>query len=90
MHSVILEKVLYYGAVFAQNRNSPLHIGSVKTNIGHLEGASNLAGIIKTTIALENRKIPPNMRLNNPNPNIGFEKWKIAVPTMPFSILPTR
>lgn len=69
------------GAVFAQNRDSPLHVGSVKTNIGHLEGASGLAGIIKTTMALENRKIPPNMLFNNPNPNIDFEKWRIAVPT---------
>ena len=86
----MLERVLYYGAVFAQNRDSPLHIGSVKTNIGHLEGASSLAGIIKTTMALENRKIIPNKRLNSPNPNVGFEKWEIAVPTRPLSILPTR
>ena len=69
------------GAVFAPNRPEPLHVGSVKTNIGHLEGASGLAGIIKTTLALEEHKIPPNMLFNNPNPNIDFENWKIAVPT---------
>ena len=69
------------GAVFAPNRTSPLHVGSVKTNIGHLEGASGLAGIIKASMALENQKIPPNMLFNNPNPNIDFENWKIAVPT---------
>ena len=69
------------GAVFAPNRPEPLHVGSVKTNIGHLEGASGLAGIIKTTLALEEHKIPPNMLFNNPNPNIDFEGWKIKVPT---------
>lgn len=69
------------GAVFAPGREDPLYVGSVKTNIGHLEGASGLAGIIKTTMALENGMIPPNMHFKNPNPNIDFENWKIAVPT---------
>ena len=69
------------GAVFAATREQPLYVGSVKTNIGHLEGSSGLAGIIKTTLALENHKIPPNMLFNNPNPKIKFEDWKISVPT---------
>ncbi|KAF7549858.1 hypothetical protein G7Z17_g6123 [Cylindrodendrum hubeiense] len=69
------------GAVFAPGRDDPLYVGSVKTNIGHLEGASGLAGIIKTTMALENGMIPPNMHFKNPNPNIDFKNWKIAVPT---------
>ena len=69
------------GAVFAPNRPEPLHVGSVKTNIGHLEGASGLAAIVKTTLALEHRKIPPNMLFNNPNPNVDFKNWKIHVPT---------
>ncbi|KAF5134116.1 Reducing polyketide synthase hmp8 [Metarhizium anisopliae] len=69
------------GAVFAPGRDEPLFVGSVKTNIGHLEGASGLAGVIKTTMALENNYIPPNMHFKTPNPNIDFEKWKITVPT---------
>ena len=69
------------GAVFAPNRPGPLHVGSVKTNIGHLEGASGLAAVIKTVLAMEAHKIPPNMLFNNPNPNIDFENWKIHVPT---------
>ena len=69
------------GAVFAPNRKHPLHVGSVKTNIGHLEGASGLAGIIKTTLSLEAGKILPNMLFQNPNPNIDFKQWKITVPT---------
>ena len=69
------------GACFAPNRTSPLYVGSVKTNMGHLEGASGLAGIIKTTLALEAGKVPPNMLFNNPNPNIDFQKLNITVPT---------
>ncbi|KAM0333322.1 hypothetical protein ACHAQA_001983 [Verticillium albo-atrum] len=69
------------GAVFAEGRKTPLYVGSVKTNIGHLEGASGLAGVIKTTLALERGMIPPNMHFNTPNPKIDFENWKIAVPT---------
>lgn len=68
------------GAVFAPKRIGALPVGSVKTNIGHLEGASGLASIIKTTMALEKGVIPPNMHFNRPNKNIDFEQWKIYVP----------
>lgn len=68
------------GAVFASNRKQPLIVGSVKTCIGHLEGASGLAGIIKATLSLEKKRIPPNMHFNTPNPDIHFEDWKIRVP----------
>ena len=69
------------GAVFSEKREQALNVGSVKTNIGHLEGASGLAGIIKATLSLENKKIPPNMHFKTPNPDIDFEDWKISVPT---------
>lgn len=68
------------GAVFAANRQEPLVVGSVKTGIGHLEGASGLASIIKATLSLEKKKIPPNMHFNTPNPEISFDQWKIRVP----------
>lgn len=69
------------GAVFAQeSRRHPLYIGSVKSNIGHLEGASGLAGIIKATLALQHEQIPPNMHFDTPNPLISFEKWKLQIP----------
>ncbi|KAL8725318.1 MAG: hypothetical protein Q9166_007424 [cf. Caloplaca sp. 2 TL-2023] len=71
------------GAVFAGSRDQPLNVGSVKTNIGHLEGASGLAGIIKATLSLEHKTIPPNMHFESPNPEIDFDNWKIAVPTKP-------
>lgn len=69
------------GAVFSPNRTQPLVVGSVKTNIGHLEGASGLAALIKATLSLERGKIPANMHFNNPNPSIAFDDWKIKVPT---------
>nr|AKL78824.1 GLPKS3 [Glarea lozoyensis] len=78
------------GAVFAPNRDRPLYVGSVKTNIGHLEGASGLAGVIKTTMSLEAGKILPNMLFNNPNPKIDFEQWKITVPTKIIDWEPTN
>ena len=69
------------GAVFSTGRNQPLSVGSIKTNIGHLEGASGLAGIIKATLSLENKTIPPNMHFETPNPEIDFDRWNISVPT---------
>ena len=47
-------------------------IGSVKTNIGHLDAAAGVAGLIKTILALEHRQIPPSLHFEQPNPNIDF------------------
>lgn len=57
---------------FSQNRpiHEPLDVGSVKTNIGHLEAASGLAAMVKTIFALENGVIPPNFDFELPNRNI--------------------
>ncbi|KAJ9293898.1 hypothetical protein DTO271G3_7274 [Paecilomyces variotii] len=68
------------GAVFS-GRQKPLYIGSLKSNIGHLEGASGVASVIKTTLALQKGKIPPNMHFNTVNSKIDLEGWKLAVPT---------
>ncbi len=48
-------------------------IGSVKTNIGHLDTAAGVAGLIKTTLALENRLIPPSLHFSEPNSQIDFQ-----------------
>ena len=70
------------GSVFATpSRTEPLLLGSVKTNIGHLEGAAGLIGVIKAVLALERQIIPPNMLFEDPNPEILFKDWKIDVPT---------
>lgn len=56
-------------------RASPLLIGSIKTNVGHLEGASGIAGVIKTVMMLERGKILPNLNFEKPNDKIDMEKW---------------
>jgi acyl transferase domain-containing protein/acyl carrier protein len=69
-------------AVYGQNRPSdkPLVIGSVKTNIGHLEPASGVAGLMKVVLALQHGEIPPHLHLQQPNPYINWDK-SIKVPT---------
>ena len=47
-------------------------IGSVKSNLGHLDAAAGVAGLIKTVLALKNRKIPASLHFKAPNPNIDF------------------
>ncbi|KAJ5297715.1 hypothetical protein N7508_007964 [Penicillium antarcticum] len=70
------------GKVFGAHgtNDSPVLIGSVKTNIGHTEATSGLAGVIKVVMALEKGLIPPHINFENPNPNIPFEDFKIQVP----------
>ncbi|KAM0796645.1 thiolase-like protein [Usnea florida] len=67
----------------ARNRphDEPLYIGSVKSNIGHLEAGSGLAGVIKASLVLENGLIPPNVNFEKANEEIPFESWKLKVPT---------
>lgn len=57
------------------------YLGSVKTNIGHLEAAAGIAGLIKTALCLKNKKIPPNLHLKQINPRIDIDHAPIAFPT---------
>lgn len=54
-------------------------IGSVKTNIGHLDTAAGVAGLVKTSLALHHRKIPPSLGYEAPNPAIDFENSPFRV-----------
>ncbi|KAF5621839.1 polyketide synthase [Fusarium sp. NRRL 52700] len=61
--------------------DNPIVVGSIKPNIGHLEGAAGIAGLIKGVLTLEHAKIPPNINFAKPNPDIDFKEWKVKVPT---------
>ena len=71
------------GAILGEHRNSELIMGSVKSNIGHLEAASGMASLIKVALCLKNEQIPPNLHFKNPNPQIEFDKYHLRVPTQP-------
>ncbi|VUC32029.1 unnamed protein product [Clonostachys rosea] len=71
------------GKVFRRSRSkdSPLVIGSVKSNIGHLEGASGLAGVLKSILILERGVIPPNALFEKLNPDIDAEFYHLHIPS---------
>lgn len=76
-------EVAAISAVFTPTRTAedPLRIGSVKTNIGHTETASGLASLIRTTLALEHRQLPPSALMDKPNEALHLEERKLKVPT---------
>ncbi|KAG9239333.1 hypothetical protein BJ875DRAFT_491623 [Amylocarpus encephaloides] len=71
------------GATLGSSRaeDDPILIGSIKTNVGHMEGVSGLAGLIKATYALEKGLVPPNLWFEKANPKIPMDKWRLKVPT---------
>ena len=72
-------------AVLAPGRSPDriCHIGSVKTNIGHLEAAAGIAGLIKAVLALQHREIPLHLHLETLNPQLETEDTPLAIPTEP-------
>ncbi|WP_131770049.1 beta-ketoacyl synthase N-terminal-like domain-containing protein, partial [Candidatus Protofrankia californiensis] len=69
------------GAVLAAARpgRSPLQVGSVKTNIGHLDGAAGIAGLVKTILCIRNRELVPSLNFQAPNPAIPLDALNLAV-----------
>ncbi|MDJ0714931.1 MAG: hybrid fatty acyl-AMP ligase/type I polyketide synthase [Prochloraceae cyanobacterium] len=69
--------------VIAQERGTknPCWIGSVKTNIGHLEAAAGIAGLIKIVLSLQHQEIPPHLHLQQLNPHIDIDNTPISIPT---------
>ncbi|MFE1884231.1 type I polyketide synthase, partial [Streptomyces diastatochromogenes] len=61
--------------------DSPLLVGSVKTNIGHLEPAAGVAGLLKLVLSLQHDEIPPHLHLTTPNPNVDWKALNIEVVT---------
>ncbi|MBW4510719.1 MAG: amino acid adenylation domain-containing protein [Scytonematopsis contorta HA4267-MV1] len=72
-------------AVLMEDRspNQPCWIGSVKTNIGHLESAAGIAGLIKVVLSLQNQEIPPHLHFQQLNPYISFAETPFAIPNQP-------
>ncbi|MEO6829512.1 MAG: ketoacyl-synthetase C-terminal extension domain-containing protein, partial [Acidobacteriaceae bacterium] len=62
-------------------QSQPLFIGSVKTNIGHLESAAGIAGLIKMVLSLQHGEIPPSLHLGKPNRRIDWERLPLKIPT---------
>ena len=71
--------------VFGRDRpaENPLRVGSVKTNIGHLEAAAGVASVIKVVLALQHRTIPPHLHFRTLNPHIAEMGLDFEIPTKP-------
>lgn len=65
----------------ARPGDRPCWVGSVKTNIGHLEAASGIASIIKVVLALQHKQIPPHLHMQEINPYISLEDSALKIPT---------
>ncbi|QKV96316.1 SDR family NAD(P)-dependent oxidoreductase [Streptomyces sp. NA02950] len=68
-------------AVFGEGRDTaqPLLVGSVKTNIGHLDAAAGVVGLIKVALSVRHGLLPASLNYETPNPDIPLERWKLRV-----------
>ncbi|MDZ7992526.1 MAG: type I polyketide synthase [Nostoc sp. EfeVER01] len=72
-----LKEVLMEG----RSPEQPCWIGSVKTNIGHLEATAGIAGLIKVVLSLQHEEIPSHLHFNQLNPHISLEGTSLSIPT---------
>ena len=70
-----LDQVMRQG----RSHRDPCYIGSVKTNIGHLEAAAGVASVIKTVLSLDREEIPPSLHFRNPNPHVPWNELSLRV-----------
>ncbi|HEX7279317.1 MAG TPA: type I polyketide synthase, partial [Solirubrobacterales bacterium] len=65
----------------ARGDGEPLRVGSAKTNVGHLEGAAGIVGLLKAILAVERRELPPSLNFERPNPEIPLAELGLRVQT---------
>ncbi|WP_432969498.1 SDR family NAD(P)-dependent oxidoreductase [Dactylosporangium sp. CA-233914] len=76
-----IEAAALAAALRTDRRAEPLRVGSVKTNIGHLEAAAGLAGLTKVALSIRNRMLPPSLNFTTPNPDIPVDELGLRVQT---------
>ncbi len=62
---------------------TPLALGAVKTNVGHLEGAAGICGLLKALLVVQHREVPPSLHLQQLNPHISVGDRPVSIPTSP-------
>ena len=67
--------------VYGRPEGLRLYLGAVKTNLGHLEAAAGMAGLIKAALCVQRGQIPPNLHFTELSPHISFEGTTFAIPT---------
>ena len=78
------------GRVLAPAGGEPTLVGSLKANIGHLEAAAGIAGLIKSVLVLEHGVVPPQPHFTHPNPHVDWETLPLRVTTEPAPLLDGR
>ena len=68
------------GRVFCKNRKKTLYLGAVKANVGHLDSAAGIAGLIKVVLSLQHKTIPAHLNFSEPNRHIPWNDWPIKIP----------
>lgn len=74
------------GAVYGKQRNKPLVLGALKSNIGHLEAASGVASVIKAVLCLQHGRVPKNIHFNQLNPLLELDAANITIAAEPMSL----
>ena len=68
------------GRVFCEDRENALYLGAVKANVGHLDSAAGIAGVIKVVLSLQHKTIPLHRNFSEPNRHIPWDDWPIKIP----------